>query len=83
MKQGCLLSPKLFALFINEAAEELKKDGRHGINLSNLIEEIFALLFADDIALVSHTVVGLQNQLNVLARASRKTGLSVNMEKTK
>ena len=83
MKKGCLLSPKIFALFINEVAEELKRDGRHGINLSNLIEEICALLFADDRALVSHTVVGLQNQLNVLARPSRRIGLSVNMEKTK
>lgn len=83
LKQGCLLSPKIFALFVNEVAEELKRDGRHGITLSNLIEEIFALLFADDLALVSHTVVGLQNQLNVLARASGRLGLSVNLSKTK
>ena len=42
-----------------------------------------SLLFADDVALVSHTTVGLQNQLNVLARASAKMGLKVNLDKTK
>ena len=83
VKQGCLLSPKMFGLFINEVTDEIRKAGRHGILLSNLIEEIFSLLFADDVALVSHTPVGLQNQLNVLARASAKIGLKVNLDKTK
>jgi hypothetical protein len=83
LKQGCLLSPKLFCLFINEVAEKLRADGRHGIMLTTLIEEIFSLLFADDIALVSHTTVGLQNQLNMLSQASDRIGLVVNLEKTK
>ena len=48
-----------------------------------MIEEIFSLLFADDVALVSHTVDGLQNQLNVLARASARIGLKINLDKTK
>jgi len=41
------------------------------------------LLFADDIALISDTVPGLQNQLNVLKRVSDNLGLVVNTEKTK
>ena len=60
----------------------LRKAGRYGILLSNLTEEIFSLLFADDVALVSHAPVGLQNKLNVLARASAKIG-QVNLDKTK
>ena len=75
VKQGCLLSPKMFCLFINKVADEIRKAGRHGILLSNLSEEVFSLLFADDVALVSHTPVGLQNQLNVLACDSSKIGL--------
>ena len=79
---GLLTRPKAF-LFIKEVADEIRKAGRHGILLSNLIEDIFSLLFADDVALVSHTPVGLQNHLNVLARASAKIGLQVNLNKTK
>ena len=75
VKQCCLLSPKCFCQFINKVADEIRKAGRHGILLSNLSEEVFSLLFADDVALVSHTPVGLQNQLNMLACASTKIGL--------
>ena len=79
VKQGCLLSPKLFCLFIKEVAEELRSDGQHGIKLTTLIEEIFSLLFADDVVLVSHTVLGLQSQLNVLIRAYSRRGRTVNL----
>ena len=63
-------------------ADEISKAGRR-ILLSNLIEELFSSLIADDVALVSHTPVGLQNQLNVLERASAKIRLKVNLDKTK
>ena len=63
-------------------ANESRKAGRHGILLSNLTEEIFSLLFAVDVAL-AETPVKLQNQLNVLARASAKIRLQVNLDKTK
>ena len=75
VKHGCLLSPECVCLFINKVADEIRKAGRHGILLSNLSQEIFLLLFADDVALVSHTPAGLQNQLNVLACSSTKIGL--------
>ena len=65
-----LLTQPKNVLFINEVADEIRKAGRYGILLSNLIEEIFSLLFADVVVLVSHAPVGLKNQLNVLARAS-------------
>ena len=40
------------------------------------------LLLADDIVLLSDTIVGLQNQLDVLARNAMKLDLDVNLEKT-
>ena len=40
-------------------------------------------MFADDIALLSSTPVGLQNQLNVLCEVANRLGLLVNLEKTK
>ena len=44
--------------------------------------ELFILLFADDIVLLSDTIVGLQNQLDVLARNALKLDLHVNLDKT-
>ena len=36
--------------------------------------ENFTLLFADDVVLVSGTIIGLQNQLDVLTRKSVEYG---------
>ena len=44
---------------------------------------LYALLYADDIALMSDTVIGLQNQLNNLEKSTSAVGLQVNIEKTK
>ena len=44
--------------------------------------ELFILLFADDIALLSDTIVGLQNQLDVLARSCARLDLHVNLDKS-
>jgi hypothetical protein len=82
VKQGDVCSPILFALFINELALEILDHGKHGIALSPDIVQLFILLFADDIILLSETVVGLQNQLKVLESASSDLCLSVNMNKS-
>ena len=83
VKQGCLLSPLIFSLLISEVAEYVRKNGKHGIQLLPSREEIFLLLFADDIVLVSSTPSGLQNQINNLEKASNSLGLTVNLDKTK
>ena len=54
-------SPVLFSLFINELAREIVQRGRHGIQLIPDLIEIFILLFADDVILMSDSVCGLQN----------------------
>ena len=55
----------------------------HGIQLIPGGQEIFQLLFADDVVLLSSTPRGLQKQINNLENASRTLGLTVNLEKTK
>ena len=82
VKQGCLLSPHLFSFFINELAVELSKKGKHGVQIIPGTIEIFLLLFADDVVLLSQTVKGLQNQLNVLKGEADRLGLRVNLQKT-
>ena len=83
LKQGEICSPVLFSLFISELANEIMQRGRHGIQLIPDLIEIFILLFADDVILVSDTVCGLQNQSNVLFDTANRLSLFVNMDKSK
>ena len=53
VKQGDVCSPILFSLFINELALDIMNKGRHGLVMSPDVTEIFILLFADDIVLLS------------------------------
>ena len=55
----------------------------HGIQLLPWLVEIFLLLFADDIVLISDTPRGLQNQLDVLSSACKDLFLHINTDKTK
>ena len=82
LKQGEITRPLLFSLFINELAGDILKNGRHGIQLLPDMLELFILLFADDIVLLSDTIVGLQNQLDVLARNCARLDLHVNLDKS-
>jgi hypothetical protein len=70
VKQGDVCSPILFSLFINELTSEVVNNGRHGAHFTRDILEIFILLLADDVVLLSETVIGLQTQLNHLCRAA-------------
>lgn len=83
LKQGCLCSPILFSYFINELATDIEKSGKHGVQLLPNQIELFHLLFADDLALMSKTVTGLQNQLNLLHQSTQRLGLKINTDKTK
>ena len=63
VKQGCLLSPTLFNLFINGLIEEIKQ-----LNLGVKCGEILLalLMFADDIAIMAETEEDLQCMLSTL-----------------
>ena len=56
VREGFVLSPTLFSLFISQLAEYVKEKGRHGIQLVPGVRELFILLFADDVALLSEPV---------------------------
>ena len=71
----------LFSLFINEIASSVEQQGMHGIQLLPGLVEIFLLLFADDIVLISDTPRGLQNQRDVLSSACKDL-FHINTDKT-
>ena len=83
VKQGCPASPLLFGLYIDELEALLKAEDNH-IDAPKLFQTLMSiLLFADDIALMSYSQIGLQNQLSVLGKFCTDRGLHVNVSKTK
>ena len=83
LRQGCVLSPTLFSVIINEIACCVSEEGKHGVQLLPGLIELFILLFADDLALISCTPHGLQTQLDCMFQSCTQLGLSVNTDKTK
>ena len=83
VKQGAIESPGIFSLYINVVAEFVRQNGKHGVQLKPGMMEIFLLLFADDVVLISTTPTGLQNQINNLVKVSNSLDLKVNIDKTK
>ena len=56
---------------MTKVAEELRRDGKHGIVLPDPTENSFRCLSPENAALVSQTVVELENELNLFAKASK------------
>ena len=61
---------------------EIVQRGRHGIQLIPDLTSLFLLLLADDVILMSDSVCGLQNQLNILYETANRLGLVVNLDKS-
>ena len=80
LKQGCCVSPTLFALYLNDFAEEIK-DFRCGIPVGD--QQISILLFADEVALIAETEENMQKMLKCLHEWCSKWRLGLNMDKTK
>ena len=60
VKQGCVLSPLLFALYLSGLGRVLHSM-KEGVNFSGVV--VSALIFADDLVLISWTRIQGMNKL--------------------
>ena len=80
VKQGCILSPTLFSLYLNVLNDCLD------ISCDPVAidtTKTSSLLYADDIVLLSNTAEGFPNTLNKLGNFCEIWNLKINISKTK
>ena len=80
LKQGCVLSPLLFNIFINDLVDDVKKLNV-GINIGN--DKVCVLLYADDVVFLTENENDLQKVLDTLNVWCGKNDLTVNLDKSK
>ena len=80
VRQGDNLSPTLFALYINDLAVQVKNLNK-GVQIDDY--NLSILLYADDIALISSSEIGLQYSLDTVDSWCKKWRLQINPDKSK
>ena len=82
VRQGCILSPLLFNIYINEIPKLFEQTLSDPLALPNGTA-INSLLYADDLVILSRSKSGLQNCLNQLHTWCNKWLMEINTKKTK
>lgn len=82
VRQGCPLSPILFNMYVNDIFKIMNENNGSNIFLKEN-EPINALMYADDLILLSETKEGLQKQIDKMCVFCTKWKLKVNIKKTK
>jgi len=78
LRQGCILSPILFLLFINDLKEVVDRLNK-GVQVGN--RRISILFFADDIAVLAETQEDLEYMLEVIYQYSKYWRFRFNLDK--
>jgi len=81
VKQGYMMSPLLFNLYIADIDNELEKRGLGGVRLSR--DRIWSLAYADDLVLVAYNRETLQNMMSIFKKFLEGRKLELCTEKTK
>ena len=77
-KQGCVLSPILFNMFINSLVTEI-----HALGIGvDIDREKIAILYADDVVLLAENELDLQMLLDVLSYWCVRNSMTVNIDKS-
>ena len=82
VRQGCVMSSFLFTLAIDWITKTTINQQQNGIRWT-LCSSLEDLIYADDLALPSHTREQVQKKTNNLEQQARSIGLSINAKKTK
>ena len=83
VRQGCVLSPRLFCAVLQWAMREWRAAvGNMGFNLMDGGPNLLDLRFADDILIFAQSRVEAGNLLDALVKQLDRVGLLLNLEKT-
>ena len=80
LKQGCILSPLIFNLFVNDLGTLLEHSGK-GVSLDGV--NLSCLFYADDLVLIAETEEDLQQLFDILAAWCDRNMMQINTDKTK
>ena len=78
LRQGCVLSPLLFSLYINGVVEKLR-EAKVGVRCGE--EQVPALLFADDMVILAEGEEELRRGMGVLEEWCSEWAIKVNADK--
>ena len=80
LRQGCSLSPMLFALYVSDMSKDL-----HSSNLGVQLHKVCvsSLFFADDILLVARDADGLRTLLGIVQRHCKELDMTLSVSKSK
>ena len=83
LKQGCPLSPLLFAIYIADMEKVLRNGtgGAGGVVVGRV--KFFMLAYADDMVILAERPTDLQEMLNILQRYAKRNDLVINAAKSK
>ena len=83
VRQGCVLSPRLFCAALELAMSEWRLANPHGgVDLGDAMPRLLDLRFADGILIFANTKEEVQNLLDSLVRHLATAGLVLNTSKT-
>lgn len=82
-RQGCICSPVIFCLFINDLVNYLRGTFDRGIFVTEEICDLLALMYADDVSSFSETSIQLQRQINCISKFCENVNMQINLSKTK
>ncbi len=81
VRQGCVLSPLLFNIYLADLPRRLELSTNTGPIIGNKI--LNNIIWADDLVILSETEEGLNNMLAELALYTEENALTINIDKSK